>query len=205
MFGEDAEVYAVRAYGGAERKALSRRVGRHPGHGVPSPSPQRCRSASLPDRKITSSRGRSGGPDDELFALWAGRIEDTLNGFIQQGIELSVGLPRRQPLYEGPRKARHDAVIPAHAVDGLLPRVTARQCNDPQDLGMPDAIGVEVVSLGQRELEHDQLTLRQSVEVPKDGRFEQLFGLGLFRAVNVNFRLDDRHEAGRDDLPGDFE
>ena len=32
-----------------------------------------------------------------------------------------------------------------------------------------------------------------------------VFGLGLFRAVNVDLRLDDRHEAGGEDLPGYLE
>src|SRR2546426_3864282 len=37
----------------------------------------------------------------------------------------------------------------------------------------------------------------------EDGRLEQLFGLGLFRAVDVHLRLDDRYEIRGDDLPSD--
>src|SRR5438105_1683263 len=46
---------------------------------------------------------------------------------------------------------------------------------------------------------------RQPGERLEDGRFEQLFGLGFLQAVNIHFRLDDRHEARGDDLPGDLE
>src|SRR2546422_7338588 len=70
---------------------------------------------------------------------------------------------------------------------------------------MADESGVEVVLLRQGDLEHDQLARWQFVELVEDGRFEQLFGFGLFRAVDIHFRLDDRHEARGDDLPGCFE
>src|SRR5438128_12009760 len=66
---------------------------------------------------------------------------------------------------------------------------------------MPNARGVAVVVLRQRELEHDQLLPWQGVELLEEGRSEHLFGLGLVRAVNVHFRLDDRHEASGADLP----
>ena len=61
----------------------------------------------------------------------------------------------RQPVEQRPRKARHDAVIPAQPVVGFFPRIAARQRDHPHDLGMPDKIGVEIVLLGQGELEHD--------------------------------------------------
>ena len=70
---------------------------------------------------------------------------------------------------------------------------------------MPNARGVAVVVLRQRELEHDQLLPWQGVELLEEGRSEHLFGLGLVRAVNVHFRLDDRHEASGADLPSDIE
>ena len=34
---------------------------------------------------------------------------------------------------------------------------------------------------------------------------QQIFGLRLVRAVDVNFRLDNRHQAGGDDLLADLE
>jgi hypothetical protein len=76
-----------------------------------------------------------------------GCVIDALNGSIHKGVELNIGLLGRQPFYQRPRKTRHDAVIPAQAVVGLFARITARQGNHPQDLGMSEAIGVEVVSL----------------------------------------------------------
>src|SRR5262245_12885140 len=70
---------------------------------------------------------------------------------------------------------------------------------------MADQLGVDVVFLRQGELEHDQLILRQTVQLSLDRSFQELLGLGFFGAVNVDFRLDDRHETGGDDLPSDFE
>src|SRR4030095_5528189 len=155
-----------------------------------------------------SDRSREVRPTIRLFSdtsiiacLDSGRFKDTLNGSIQQGVELGIRLPGRQLFYQGPRKARHDAVIPAQAFVGFFARIATRQRNHPQDIGMSDAIGVEVVLLGQRKLEHHKLARWQLVELLENGRFEQLLCLGLFRAVNVNFRLDDRHETSGDDLP----
>src|SRR6266536_420622 len=45
----------------------------------------------------------------------------------------------------------------------------------------------------------------QFVELVEDRHFEQLFGFVFFRAANIHFGLDDRHEAGRDDLLSCFE
>ena len=67
---------------------------------------------------------------------------------------------------------------------------------------MSNQIGVEVVLIRQRELQHYKLIRRQLIELLEDGRFEQLFGLGFFRAVNVNFRLYDWQEASGHDMPG---
>ena len=112
--------------------------------------------------------------------LRAGRLVDPLNGRIQHGIELGIGLLGRQPLDQRPREARHDAVIPAQAVVGFCLRIAARQRDHPHDIGMTDAIGIEIILLREGELEHDQLTSGQSVEIVEDGRFEQLLGLGFF-------------------------
>src|SRR6266581_2601463 len=68
----------------------------------------------------------------DMACLGVRRLEDTLNGSIQQGVELSIGLLSRQPFYQRPRKARHDAVIPAQAVVSFFPRITARQRNHSQ-------------------------------------------------------------------------
>src|SRR5260370_5212760 len=52
--------------------------------------------------------------------LGVGRVEDTLNGFLQHRVELSNGLLGRQPFQQRPRKARHHAVISAQPVVGTL-------------------------------------------------------------------------------------
>src|SRR5882724_9668456 len=134
-----------------------------------------------------------------------GRVKDALNRCVEQGVELGFGLLGGQPLDQRPRKARHHAVIPPQARVAFFPCIAARQRNYPHHLGMTDALGVEVVFLRQGELEHDSLALRQSVELLEDGRLEELFGLGLFRAVDIHFRLDDGHEARGDDLPRGLE
>ena len=101
----------------------------------------------------------------ELALLNRGGLKDALNGCIQQGVELGIGLLGRQSLDQRPREARDDAVIPAQALVGFFPRITTRECKHPHDLRMPDAIGVEVVLLRQRELEEDQLPGWQLVEL----------------------------------------
>ena len=70
---------------------------------------------------------------------------------------------------------------------------------------MGDAVGVQVVLLGQGELEHDLLVLAQGVELLDQFGMEQGLGLGLVRAVDVDLGLDDGHEAGGDDLLADLE
>src|SRR5918996_898203 len=49
-----------------------------------------------------------------------GRLEYTSNRPIQLCVELGIGLLGRQSFHQGPRKARHDAVIPAQAVVGFF-------------------------------------------------------------------------------------
>src|SRR5215510_13155319 len=61
-----------------------------------------------------------------MACLGLGRFKDTLNRCIQHGVELGIGLLGRKPFYQRPRKARHDAVIPAEPLVGFFPRITAR-------------------------------------------------------------------------------
>src|SRR5262249_47020899 len=95
---------------------------------------------------------RSRGP--LIAGLGVGRLKDTLDVGIQPGVELRIGLLGRQPLDQGPRKARHDAVIPAQAPVGFVPCIPTRQRYHPHGIGMQDARGIEVVLLRERELEH---------------------------------------------------
>ena len=48
--------------------------------------------------------------------LGVGGLKDTLSGCIQEGVKFGIGLLGRQPLYQRPRKARHDTVIPPQPV-----------------------------------------------------------------------------------------
>src|SRR4030095_16764230 len=88
---------------------------------------------------------------------------------------------------------------------GVFLRIAAGQRNHPHDPWMSKQIGVEIVLLRQRELQYYELTGRQLIELLEDSRSEQLFGLGFFRAMNVNFRLDDGQADSGQDLPGYFE
>src|SRR5215475_5609816 len=72
------------------------------------------------------------------------RVEDTLNGFLQHSVELSIGLLGGQPFDQRPRKARHHTVISAQPIVGVLLRITTRQRNHPHNLGMANQIEVEV-------------------------------------------------------------
>src|SRR4029077_7230878 len=116
------------------------------------------------------------------------------------GVELSIGLLSRESFGERSGEARDNAVIPAQTVVGFFPGITARQRNYPQDFGMFDELGVEVVLLRERQLEHDQLACWQLIKLLKNSRPEQFFRFRLFRAVNVTLRLDDRHQSSRNDL-----
>ena len=62
----------------------------------------------------------------EVQRLGVGRLEDALDGCVQHGVELGIGLLGCQPLDQRPREACHDAVIPARA--GRLPLLA---CNRP--------------------------------------------------------------------------
>src|SRR4030095_12986052 len=53
-------------------------------------------------------------------SLSVGCLKDTLNGLIQHGVELGIGLLGREPFCQGPGKARENAVIPAPSALGLL-------------------------------------------------------------------------------------
>src|SRR5882672_974634 len=74
-----------------------------------------------------------------------GRLKDAVNGCIEHRLELSIGLPDRQPLDQRPGKARHDAVIPPQALVAFLSCISARQGHHPHDLGMLDELRVQVV------------------------------------------------------------
>ncbi len=99
-------------------------------------------------------------------------VENGLNGFIEHTIEFSVRLLSRQPFNQRPGKTGDHAMIFAQTIVCFFPRIAARERNHSQDAGMFDKLGVEVVLLRQRKLEHDELTNRQFIDLLEDGCFE---------------------------------
>src|SRR4029077_18662884 len=92
-----------------------------------------------------SDRSREARPTIRLLSdtsviahLDSGRLKDTLNGFVQDGVEFSVGLLRRESFRKGPREARDNTVIPPQAVVGFFPGIAAGERNHPNDFGMFD-------------------------------------------------------------------
>src|SRR5262245_54533368 len=122
-------------------------------------------------------------------------LKNALNRAIQESSEFGVWLLGRKALDQRPRKAGHDAVISAEPVVSDLLSVATRQCNYPEHARMPNAIGVEVVLIRQRELEHHELSRRQLIKLFEDLAFEQRFGLGFFRTVDVHLGLNNGHQA----------
>src|SRR4029077_13632860 len=131
-----------------------------------------------------------------------GRLEDAVNGCVKHRVELSIGLRGRQPLDQGPGKARHDAVIPPQALVAFLSCISARQRNHSHDLGMLDEFRVQVVLVRQGQLEHYQLPHWPCVKLLATRRPEQRLRLALVGALYVYVGLGDRHEVAGDDLPG---
>src|SRR5262249_14312971 len=70
---------------------------------------------------------------------------------------------------------------------------------------MFDQLRIKAVPLRQRELEHDQLTCRELAELCEEGCFQQRLGAGFVWTTDVHFRLDDRHQARRENLRGELE
>jgi hypothetical protein len=58
-----------------------------------------------------------------------------------------------QSFQKCPGEAGHDAVILAQLGVGFLLRVPARERYHPHDLGMADAVGIEVVLIGHGDAE----------------------------------------------------
>src|SRR5215469_16792988 len=83
--------------------------------------------SSLSDRSRDARFAIRLRPDTPLIARFnSGRLKDALDGFIQQGVVLGIGLLGQQPLYERPRKARHDAVVPTQPIVAFFPRIASR-------------------------------------------------------------------------------
>ena len=76
-----------------------------------------CPRAEIETGQAAGARSRS---------LRIRRIENTLDVFIQHGVELSIGLLGREPFDERARETRDETVISAQTVVGLFPRVPPR-------------------------------------------------------------------------------
>ncbi len=87
----------------------------------------------------------------------------------------------------------------------LIAAVAAGQGHHPQHLRVLDEFAVQVVDAGQRQLQHDDLPVVEVFQAFQQRGLELVFGLGLLRAVDVDLGLDDRHQAGGQDLPADVE
>src|SRR5690606_3202762 len=73
------------------------------------------------------------------------------------------------------------------------------------DARMLDELAVEIVLVGQRQLQHHRLIRIELVELLANPRLQQRLRARLVRAVNVDFRLDDRDEPRLQDSPRVFE
>ena len=88
---------------------------------------------------------------------------------------------------------------------GLFARVAAGERDDAHDVRVLDALLVEVVGLGEGQLQHHELVGAERVELLEQRGLQEAFGLGLRGAVDVDLGLDDRHETVTDDLLADLE
>ena len=119
---------------------------------------------------------------------------------LQRGIELRVTLMDRQSFGEGPRKASHQAMIRGQAKVRLALIVSARQCEDSQDVGVSHEIGVEVVDLGQGQLQDDVVIWGELTQLFRDALFQDLLRLTLLGAPDVDLGFDDGNQSSGDDL-----
>jgi hypothetical protein len=92
----------------------------------------------------------------------------------------------REPLGERPGEAGDHAVVAGQPGVGLLAAVATGERGHSQDVRVGHQVGVEVVELGEGQLEHDVLVGSELIEVLVQGCFEQRLGLGLLRAVDVD-------------------
>ena len=102
---------------------------------------------------------------------------------VERRVELGVALLGREALGERAGEAGDDAGVAGQPIVGLLAGVAAREGDDAQHARVLDQLLVEVVGLGQRQLEHDRLVGRLRVELRQDRGLEQRLGLGLLGAV----------------------
>src|SRR5690606_10654710 len=169
---------------GRSGPASSARASRQPRPPETGPAPA---GGAVTSYRVVSGVGGGGDLGDRL---------------VQRRVELLVALLRGQALGERAREAGDHAVVARQPGARLLPGVTAGQRDHPQHLGMLDELLVEVVGVGQGQLQHHHLAVRQRVDRVQQRVLQLLLGLGLLRAVDVDLGFDDRHQALGQDLLG---
>jgi hypothetical protein len=86
--------------------------------------------------------------------------------------------------------------------DGLMPRVAAGQRDYPQHLRMLDQLDIEVIVRRNGQLEHDLAAIVHARQAFRDAALQQLLGLHLLGAGDVDLGFKDGHQSGVKDLPG---
>ena len=93
------------------------------------------------------------------------RVEYVADRPVQCGVERLLGQVVPQALRQGPREARNHAVLAGEHRVGLRAGVPAGEGDDVDDVRVGDEILVEVVHVGQRELEHELLVAAKRLEL----------------------------------------
>src|SRR5687768_5032711 len=129
------------------------------------------------------------------------RFVDALNGLVERAVERFVALLRAQPFGERAREAGDDAGVAREPRVCFLAAVATGERDDAEHARMLEELAVEVIRFGQGELEHDDLVVGDVAQPFPQMLPQQLLGLGFVGAVDVDFRFQDRHESGRQNLP----
>src|SRR6185437_7555678 len=114
------------------------------------------------------------------------RPVDLLDGRVELGVELLVGLALRQPLQQRAREAGDEGGIAGEQVAGLVPAVAAGQCHDPQHARVGRQVAVQADLGRDGDLQHHGRALGQRLDVLGDGVVQQYLGLLLVRAGDAD-------------------
>src|ERR1700722_9935814 len=83
--------------------------------------------------------------------------------------------------------------------------VSARQSEDSQDVGVSHQIGVEVVDIGQGQLQDDEVMWGELTQLVRDALFQYLLRPTLLSAPDVDLGLDDGNQSSGTDLVREVE
>mmetsp|Transcript_5918 Transcript_5918/g.12655 ORF Transcript_5918/g.12655 Transcript_5918/m.12655 type:complete len:306 (-) Transcript_5918:579-1496(-) len=146
----------------------------------------------------------------------------------QPTIELFLGHTVGETLRQGPRKTRNDPVVSGEPLVGLLLVVPAGKSDDPEAARVIDALLVLAGGFRQADLDHDLVEgfsqarpgvlgshriglvttglglFHQRVQFPYERPAQDFLAgpLVVFVLGHVDLRLDDRHQAARQDPAG---